>query len=70
MAAVEEIAAAHGATPSQVALNWLVQFHGDAVVAIPGATSVRQAEENAGALGFQLTEAELTRLDERSRLFR
>jgi aryl-alcohol dehydrogenase-like predicted oxidoreductase len=68
--AVEEIAATHGATPSQVALNWLVHFHGDTVVAIPGATSVRQAEENAGALGFQLTEAELTRLDELSRSFR
>ena len=69
VAAVEEIAAAHGSTPSQVALNWLVHFHGDTVVAIPGATSVKQAAENAGALGFQLTEAELKRLDEISRPF-
>ncbi len=67
--AVEEIAAAHGSTPSQVALNWLVHFHGDTVVAIPGATSVEQAAENAGAMGFQLTEAELKRLDEISRPF-
>jgi aryl-alcohol dehydrogenase-like predicted oxidoreductase len=68
--AVEQIAAAHGATPSQVALNWLVHFHGDTVVAIPGATSVEQAAENAGALGFTLSEGEFTRLDELSRPFR
>ena len=67
--AVGEIAASHGATPSQVALNWLVRFHGETVVAIPGATSVRQAEENAGALDFELTAAELARLDELSRPF-
>ena len=68
--AVDRVAAAHGSTASQVALNWLVHFHGDTVVAIPGATSVKQAAENAGALNFQLSEAELTELDEVSRPFR
>lgn len=63
---LEEIAQAHGATASQVALNWLVNFHGDRVVAIPGATSVRQAEDNARSMGFTLTPAELRRIDEGS----
>jgi len=70
VAALEEIAAAHGATPSQVALNWLVNANGETVVAIPGATSAAQAEENGGCLGFTLTEAETRRLDELSRQFR
>ena len=65
--ALEEIAQARGATPSQVALNWLIHFHGDAVVAIPGATSVAQAQDNAGSLGFVLSEAEMARLDEISK---
>ena len=67
--ALTEIAEAHGATPSQVALNWLVHFNGDTVVAIPGATSITQAAENAGAIGFRLSDVELKRLDEVSRPF-
>jgi aryl-alcohol dehydrogenase-like predicted oxidoreductase len=69
VAAVEEIAAARGVTASQVALNWLIHFHGDTVVAIPGATSVAQAAENAGAMGFCLSDAEMKRLDGLSRSF-
>jgi len=69
VAALEEIARAHGATPSQVALNWLASFHGDTVVVIPGATSVAQAKENAGAMSFRLSDAEMKRLDELSQPF-
>ena len=61
---LEEIATAHGATPSQVALSWLVNAHGETVVAIPGATSVAQAEENGRALDLALTPAEQARLDQ------
>jgi aryl-alcohol dehydrogenase-like predicted oxidoreductase len=68
--ALIEIGDARQATPAQVALNWLVSFHGEAVVAIPGASKVRQAEENAGAMDFELTQTELDRLDEMSRQFR
>ena len=53
-----------------MALAWLVQFHGETVVAIPGATSVRQAEENAGAMSVRLGDDELARLDQLSRPFR
>lgn len=66
---LRKIAAAHGATPSQVALNWLANFHGDTVVVIPGATKRRHAEENVGSMGFTLTQDELRRIDELSRPF-
>jgi aryl-alcohol dehydrogenase-like predicted oxidoreductase len=64
--AMDEIAAAHNATIAQVALNWVVNFHGETIVTIPGATKVEQARDNAGALNFKLTENEMARLDELS----
>ena len=67
---LRRVAAARGLTPSQVALNWLLFFHGDSVVAIPGASQPRHAEEAAGAMGFRLSDAEMGRLDELSRSFR
>jgi aryl-alcohol dehydrogenase-like predicted oxidoreductase len=66
---LRKIATAHGVTPSQVALNWLIHFHGDTVVVIPGATKRRHAEENVGAAGFTLSPDELRRIDELSRQF-
>ena len=67
---LKKVAQAHGATPSQVALNWLVTFHGDTVVAIPGATKRRQAEENVGSMAFSLSPDEARRIDELSQRFR
>jgi aryl-alcohol dehydrogenase-like predicted oxidoreductase len=67
IAALQEIAAGHGANAAQVALAWVIGFHGDAVVAIPGATSVAQARSNAAAMQLRLSPAELARLDELSR---
>ncbi|HYH97953.1 aldo/keto reductase [Hyalangium sp.] len=64
---LRKIGAAHGATASQVALNWLAHFHGDTVVVIPGATKQRHAEENVGSMGFTLSQDELRRIDELSR---
>ena len=66
---LRKIAQAHGVTPSQVALNWLTAFHGETVVVIPGASKRRQAEENAGSMGFTLSQDELRRIDELSRPF-
>ena len=68
--ALEEVAAKHDATPAQVALNWLVNFQGETVVAIPGASKVGQAADNAAAMNFRLSEAEMARLDELSRAYR
>ena len=69
VAALEEIAAGHGVTPAQVALNWLVNAHGDTVVAIPGASKPAHAQESAGAIAFSLAPEELSRLDELTRTF-
>jgi aryl-alcohol dehydrogenase-like predicted oxidoreductase len=51
-------------------LNWVINFQGEAVVTIPGATKVRQAEESAGAMKFRLSGDEMARLDELSRGYR
>jgi aryl-alcohol dehydrogenase-like predicted oxidoreductase len=67
MSALEEIAAGHGVTPAQVALNWLINARGDTVVAIPGASRPAQARESAAAMAFALTREELSRLDEVTR---
>jgi aryl-alcohol dehydrogenase-like predicted oxidoreductase len=67
---LEEIGRRHEATPSQVALNWLIHFEGDLVVAIPGATKVEQARDNAGAMRFRLTDEEMDSLDRASRALR
>jgi diketogulonate reductase-like aldo/keto reductase len=69
VATLEEIGNAHGASISQVALNWLVSIHGEAVVAIPGASHVRQAQESAGAMDIALSSGEMERIDELSRGF-
>jgi len=62
--ALDEIASRYGATPAQVALNWLIHFQGETVVAIPGASKVNHARESAGAMVFQLTGDELASLDQ------
>jgi aryl-alcohol dehydrogenase-like predicted oxidoreductase len=61
--ALREIGERHAATPAQVALNWLCAFHGDTVVAIPGASNAKQARSNATALDFALSEKQLERID-------
>ena len=65
--ALEEIAARYDATPAQVALNWVINFQGEIVVTIPGATKVSQAQESAAAMKFRLSGDELAWLDELSR---
>ena len=50
-----------GKTPSQVALNWVMA---KGVVPIPGAKNRHQAEENAGAMGWEIDGDDLARLDE------
>lgn len=64
---LKRIALAHDASPSQVALNWLVSFWGDTVVAIPGASKPSQAAQAAGAMKLELGKAELASLDALSR---
>jgi len=68
--ALGRVARKYGVTLSQAAINWVINFSGEGVVAIPGATSVWQAEDNAGAMGFKLQEDDLAYLDEASRSFK
>jgi diketogulonate reductase-like aldo/keto reductase len=58
---LQEIADAHGATPRQVALRFLLRWPN--LFAIPKASSPRHAAENAGAGKLRLTPAELERID-------
>jgi aryl-alcohol dehydrogenase-like predicted oxidoreductase len=53
---LREVAAAHDATPAQIALAWVI--HQPAVAAIPGASSVRQLEDNVAAAGIDLSDGE------------
>jgi aryl-alcohol dehydrogenase-like predicted oxidoreductase len=69
VAVLRGIGAPHGKTPGQVALRWLMQQSGT-VVPIPGAKSAAQAEENAGAAGWRLTDVEVGRLSEASAALR
>ncbi len=57
---LREIGEAHGKSPGQVALNWLMA---KGAVPIPGAKNATQAEQNAGALGWHLSDDEVARLD-------
>lgn len=59
-----EIGQDHGGkSNTQVALNWVIC---KGTLAIPGAKNAQQAQENAGGLGWKLTDAEVARLDEAS----
>jgi aryl-alcohol dehydrogenase-like predicted oxidoreductase len=61
VAELRAIGDAHGGKlPSQVALNWVIA---KGAVPIPGAKNRHQAEENAGALGWELDGDEVARLD-------
>lgn len=64
VAELRGIGQAHGGrTPSQVALAWLIA---KGAVPIPGAKNRSQAEQNAGALGWRMSDEEVARLDEAS----
>ena len=58
--ALGEIGSRHAATNAQIALAWLIRKPN--VVAIPGASSVRQLEENVQAVDIDLDDEEDARL--------
>ncbi|MFF4869413.1 aldo/keto reductase [Streptomyces sp. NPDC000961] len=63
---VRKIAAAHGATPAQIALAWVqrrASVHGLTVVPIPGTRKRSRLLENAAATRITLTDAELAELE-------
>ena len=66
--ALQRIASVRGMTTTQVALHWLVNFHGDTVVAIPGATKPEHVSQNAVAMRISLTPEEMREIHELSRV--
>lgn len=60
---VHEIARAHGASPFQVAIAWLLRSS-PVTLPIPGTKSIEHLEENVAAAGLELSDEELARLDE------
>ncbi|MFN8459641.1 MAG: aldo/keto reductase [Anaerolineae bacterium] len=59
---LDEVAVETGKTHAQIALNWLLQRPTVASIII-GARNEAQLQQNLGALGWQLTEAQTARLD-------
>jgi aryl-alcohol dehydrogenase-like predicted oxidoreductase len=57
---IERIGKAKGATPSQLALAWVLQ---QGTIAIPGTRRIKYLEENAGAAEIQLSASDLADLD-------
>jgi aryl-alcohol dehydrogenase-like predicted oxidoreductase len=62
LAVLDDVAAAHDATPGQVALAWLMRYPG-VVSPIASATSPDQVADIMGAVGLQITDDEFARLD-------
>jgi aryl-alcohol dehydrogenase-like predicted oxidoreductase len=60
---VQELAAAKGCTPSQVALAWVLA-QGEDMLPIPGTTSRAHLEENLAALDITFTVEELARIND------
>jgi aryl-alcohol dehydrogenase-like predicted oxidoreductase len=64
---VRTVAKRHDATPSQVALAWVVSHPN--VIAIPGASSLAQLESNVAAADLQLSDDEIRELTAASDVF-
>jgi aryl-alcohol dehydrogenase-like predicted oxidoreductase len=62
VALLREIGGRYSKSPAQVALRWLIE--NENVLPIPGAKNGRQAADNAGALTFRLTPAEVEALNQ------
>lgn len=62
--ALAQIGSEHaGKSAAQVAINWVIR---KGALPIPGVKNLAQAEQNAGAVGWSLTDDEVARLDELS----
>jgi aryl-alcohol dehydrogenase-like predicted oxidoreductase len=64
---LHEIADAHAATPAQVALAWVIRHPN--TIAIPGARTIAQLEENAAAADLVLADDEFARLSDAAAAF-
>ena len=60
---LDDVARAHGATPGQVALAWLLR-HSPSMLPIPGTASIEHLEENVAAAELELGEEDMARIEE------
>jgi pyridoxine 4-dehydrogenase len=60
---LQQIAATHNANPTQIALAWLLH-RAPNMLLIPGTTTIAHLEDNMNAAALQLTDSELTQLDQ------
>jgi pyridoxine 4-dehydrogenase len=61
--AIAEVAERRGATPSQIALAWLL-YRSERILLIPGTSSIRHVEENVAAGDIELDAKDLQRLED------
>ena len=59
---LSELAEEHGATPSQLALAWLLK-RSPVMLPIPGTSSIGHLEDNVGAADIELTDDQFAALD-------
>ena len=59
---IAEVAARRGATPSQIALAWLLHWS-DRILLIPGTSSIQHLEENIAAGDIELDEQDMQSLE-------
>jgi aryl-alcohol dehydrogenase-like predicted oxidoreductase len=62
-AAIAQVSVKHGATPSQVALAWLLH-RDERILLIPGTSSVAHLEENMAAADVELDTEDITALED------
>jgi aryl-alcohol dehydrogenase-like predicted oxidoreductase len=67
---LRRIASKYEATPAQVSLSWLISFHGEVVVAIPGASRASQVADLTAAISLPLSPEDMEELDRVSALFK
>jgi aryl-alcohol dehydrogenase-like predicted oxidoreductase len=60
--AISKVADRHGATPSQIALAWLLARY-ERMLLIPGTTSITHLEENLAAIDIELSADDVAELD-------
>jgi len=70
VAELKKLAAKYEVSPADVALNWMINFHGDTVLAIPGASKPEHAEGNTKSMNFSLSKDDLQLLDKVSEKYK
>jgi aryl-alcohol dehydrogenase-like predicted oxidoreductase len=63
---LNSVARAHNATPSQIALAWVLK-RSPIMLPIPGTSKVAHLDENVAAVGVQLSDEEFAALDREGR---